>query len=387
MALSFHLRSPLDRPLHQRATLPPAVLSLLAAAAGLLTLGLLGIARGDALLGGDRLPRQLVYATVALLAGGVASRLPVELLKTLAPPLLVVSCIGLVAVFGFDARNGSRRWIPLGPIDLQPSELAKLSLVLAVAARLAQSRQTLTLRGVLGTLTMAAGPMLLIIREPDLGTAILFGPTTLAMLLAAGSRRRDLLLVVATAAVLLPLLWLGMSAEQRSRVTTLTGQQDGGRAPQGDGYHLHQSKQVLAIGGAGGIGVDDLLAREPLSYHLPAARTDFVLCLIGQRLGLPGTLGVLACVAVLAMSANAIAAGTRDPFSRLLTVGLATMLVSQAAVNTAMTVGLMPITGVTLPLCSYGGSSMVATAVAIGLLVSVGTHRRYDVAESLFWWE
>lgn len=368
-------------------SLPPAAIGLAIAAASLLTLGLLGIDRGDELLGHDRLPRQLAYAALGLLVAIGGSRIDYRIWRSLAGPAFAVSCVALVAVFLFDPRGGSRRWIPLGPIDVQPSEVVKLAFVVLAASQLSLSRQTLSPVGVVKTLLLAVIPMVLIVREPDLGTAILFGPTAAAMLLAAGSRRRDLLAIAVVAACLLPALWLGMSAEQRSRVTTLASQADGGPAPQGDGYHLHQSKQVLALGGATGIAVDDLLAREPLSYHLPAARTDFILCLIGQRFGLAGTLATLACVAALVGSLVGIGGHTRDPFGRLVCVGLAAMLGTQATVNAAMTVGLMPITGVTLPLCSYGGTSLVATAAAIGLALSIARHAPYEVAETLYWWE
>ena len=368
--------------------LPPArVAGLLIPSLVLLMLGLLGIARGDALVDGDRLPRQMAFAVVAATIGCGVAAIPYRCLRMVATPAFLLSLTLLAAVFLFPARGGSRRWIPLGPIDLQASEIAKVAFVVALASHLASSRLTLTLRGTLLAIAMAAVPMLLVLREPDLGTALLFGPATLAMLLAAGSRRRDLAMILLAGFVLLPVLWLGMSAEQRSRVTAVTSQADGGPAPQGDGYHLHQSKQVLAIGGPTGRPLDDVLAREPLSHHLPAARTDFVLCLIGQRLGLLGTLGTLAAFGLIAWSAMGVAARTRDPFGRLLTVGLATLIVTQATVNAAMTVGLLPITGVTLPLCSYGGSSLAATAASLGLVASVARHVGYEVAETVFWWE
>ena len=362
-----------------------SLLPLAASAVGLFVIGATGLQRGDLLASGTpRLPRQLVFAAVAAVVSYGISHIPYRRLRPLATPASLVSLVLLAGVFLFPPRGGSRRWIPLGPVDLQASEVAKVAFVLALASKLAIARNVLTLRGVLSALVMAAIPMLLVLREPDLGTALLFGPAAIAMLVATGARRRDLLLVAAVALVLLPVLWTGMSAEQKSRVTAVTSQVDGGPAPQGDGYHLHQSKQNIALGGSSGRSIDDLLATEPLAYHLPAARTDFILCLIGQRFGLVGTLAVLGLVCLLASSGLSAAASTRDPFGRLLAVGLTTLLFTQATINIAMTVGLVPITGITLPLCSYGGSSLVATGVSLGLIASVARHPGYDVADSVF---
>ena len=367
--------------------------SAIAAAICLLLLGLCGIAHGDAvaqsLSPGTRpkLPQQLSYALLAFVAGAVATRVPRHWLRIAAFPLFVGSVVLLVAAFGFTPRGGARRWIPLGPILLQPSELAKIAFVLAASCHLTDDRRLLSLRGLATTLTLAAIPMLLVLREPDLGTALLFLPTAVAMLIAAGSRFRHLASIAAVGLALLPLLWLGMSAEQKSRVTAMTSQADGGPPPRGDGYHLHQSKQSLAIGGSTGTSLDELLLRPAPAIRLPAARTDFVLCLIGQRFGLLGTAAVVACLLVLTGAAISLASRTRDAFARLLIVGLATMLVSQATVNLAMTVGLMPITGITLPLCSYGGSSLVATGIAIGLLVGRIASPVFDVAGKVYSWE
>lgn len=351
------------------------------------SLGLGALQRGDELAAASLVGRQVAYLGVATIAALAMAAVPYQRWRRLTPPLFVGGLILLVAVFAFEPRGGSRRWIPLGPVDLQPSELVKVAFVAAAASWLAASRATRQWRGVASLLLAAALPMGLIVREPDLGTALLFAPTTAALLFVAGGRRRCLLAVGTVGLVLLPLLWTQMSAEQRSRVTTLTTQVDGGPAPRGDGYHLHQSKQTLAIGGLSGEPIEELLVREPLSYHLPAARTDFIACLVGQRFGLQGTVALLAAFATLAASGCRIAASTRDPFGRLLAAGLTTMLLSQATLNLSMTVGLMPITGVTLPLCSYGGSSLLATGVSLGLIASVARHRSDDVGATIFAWE
>jgi rod shape determining protein RodA len=183
---------------------------------------------------------------------------------------------------------------------------------------------------------------------------------------------------------LLPLLWMGMSAEQKSRIVALVIQRDGGPAPTGDGYHLHQSKQVLALGGVAGSSMSGTLLDDPEAYHLPASRTDFVFCLIGERFGLLGASATLMLYALLFAAGLRIAAGTREPFGRLLAVGIVALLATQTIINTGMTVGLMPVTGITLPLVSHGGSSLLTTALALGLLFNIALRPGYEVSPDPF---
>lgn len=362
--------------------------STLAAAGGLLAIGLSAIGRGDLLYGGTPLAgRQATFAIVGLFVAAAAAAVPYRRLRAAAGPLYGLSVVGLLAAFAGPARGGAHRWIPLGPVDVQPSEVAKLAFILTLASYLANAGRLRSVRGLFGPAVLTAVPVLLIVREPDLGTSLLFFPMAAAMLLAAGARGRHLAAAAALGLAMLPVLWLAMSAEQRSRVTALTTQADGGEAPRGDGYHLHQSKQVLALAGPGGSELGTPIVEDPAAYRLPAARTDFVFCLIGERWGLAGTLGTLGLQALLALSVLATGYRTRDAFGRLTCVGVATLLASQATINTSMTVGLMPITGLTLPLCSYGGSSLVAVAASLGLSASVSLRPGYDVADTTFRWQ
>jgi cell division protein FtsW (lipid II flippase) len=193
------------------------------------------------------------------------------------------------------ARNGAHRWIPLGVMYFQPSELAKVAFLLTLAHYLMYRRNYRTLAGLLPPFVLTLVPVGLILREPDLGTSLVFIPVLFSMLFAAGARPRHLAFVVLLGVACLPLLWLGMSAEQKSRVVTLFVQRDGGPAPRGDGYHLHQSKQVLALGGVWGSELAGMTLDDPMAYHLPAGRTDFVFCLVGERWGLAGAIATLPC--------------------------------------------------------------------------------------------
>lgn len=359
--------------------------SILLCALGLMLMGLAGISRGDALTGrGDLSLRQTVWILLSVPVMLAATRLPYRGAKELSFPLFLLTLALLVLVFFLPARNGSRRWIPLGGVYLQPSELAKITYVMALAHYLMYRDNYRRLTGLLVPFVITVIPVGLILREPDLGTALLFIPTLFAMLFAAGARLRHLSLVVGLGVCVAPLLWMGMSAEQKSRVVTVFQQQDGGEAPRGDGYHLHQSKLLLAMGGPWGSRLGGTAEYDPLAYHLPAGRTDFVFCLVGERWGLAGCITVLLLYTLLIARGLHIAASTREPFGRLVAVGIVTLLASQALINTGMTVGLMPITGMTLPLLSYGGSSLLSTCLGLGLLMNIGMRPGYEVSPEPF---
>lgn len=354
-------------------------------AASLAVIGLLGIARGDELAGGgDYAPRQALWLLIAGLAGGVSALIPYRRLKEVSYPFFGAVLLALVLVYLFPPRNGSRRWIPLGPILIQPSELAKLAYVLALSHYLMFSENHRRLTGLVMPFVMTLVPVVLILKEPDLGTAMLFFPVLFAMLYAAGARHRHFLLTFCAGVALLPVLWSVMNPEQKSRVTAVFTQSDGGPIDMGDGYHLHQSKQMLALGRIWGSDVLGEAVDDPRAYRLPAARTDFIFCLVGEKWGVIGTVGILLLFGLFILSGLRVATRTRDPFGRLVATGLVTILGTQVLINTAMTVGLAPITGLTLPLMSYGGSSLVATMIGIGILINIARSPGFDVGGQPF---
>lgn len=359
--------------------------TLIACGVALILLGLSGIARGDELSqAGTFFGRQAVWIALAVPAFLLAAKTPYSSLRHHGYLVFGASVLLLVIVYGFPARWGSRRWIPLGFMYFQPSELVKLTFVVALSRYLMHRENFRRPSGLIVPFGLTFIPLALILKEPDLGTSLLFLPVLFAMLFAAGARLRHLTVIAGMGVAVLPLFWLAMSAEQQSRVTAVFLQQDGGPAPRGDGYHLHQSKQVLALGGASGSYLGGTTVDDPLAYHLPACRTDFVLCMVGERWGLWGTLATLACYAVLFGRGLLIASATREPFGRLLAVGIVTLLATQTIINSGMTVGLLPITGITLPLLSYGGSSLLFTSLALGVLVSIALRPGYEIAGDPF---
>lgn len=351
----------------------------------LMLLGLAGIARGDELSGsGDYLSRQIVWIAIAFPAMLLVTLVPYRVCRYHCYLWFAASLLCLVAVYFFPEKGGARRWIPLGLMNFQPSEMAKLTYIMALSRYLMYRENYRRFTGLLAPFLLTFIPLLLILKEPDLGTAMLFLPVLFSMLFAAGARPRHIVLVGCLGAATLPLLWMGMHTYQRARITSLFLQRDGGAAPKGDGYHLHQSKQVLALGGIWGSQVTGASVDDPSAYHLPASRTDFVLCMTGERWGIAGSLLTLLLYVILFARGLMLAAATREPFGRLLAVGVVALIAGQAILNSGMTVGLMPVTGVTLPLLSYGGSSLLFTCLALGLLINVGMRPGYEIGGDPF---
>lgn len=353
---------------------------------GITISGLCGLHRADQLYGESRqFERQLVWITLAWPAMFLMTCVPWRRLKNVGPAFYIISLALLVIVLFMPPINGSRRWIPLGLMDFQPSEPARLAFIMALASWLMYRDNQRTVRGLIPPFVITLLPLLLILREPDLGTAMLFLPILYSMLFAAGARTRHLLIAAFIGIAMLPVLWQQMTSEQKSRVVMLFNQTDGGSTPSGDGFHLHQSKQVLALGGVwGSIWNEDPVIDDATAWRLPAARTDFILPVIGERYGLPGVAVVVLLYIVLVWRGLKAALATHDPWGRLVAVGIVAMIAVQVVINSSMTVGLMPITGMTLPFCSYGGSSLLSFSIAVGLLMNIAMRPGYDVGPSPF---
>jgi cell division protein FtsW (lipid II flippase) len=355
-------------------------LSILAAAAILVALGWVGISRSEELAGTEAHYSKLqtgwlFLAIVAMLAAMWPSY---RALARHSYLIFAGTLILLVAVYFLPTVHGTHRWIRLGGISLQPSEFAKPAYVLLLARWLMHSENHHLFRGLMTPLAMTLVPLVLVLREPDLGTAMVFVPLLFVMLFAAGARAVDLAKLGLCGLVCVPLLWSQMSREQRSRVTSLFQQNSPQQTPTDDGYHLHQAKQLLALGGTWG----SLLAGEPTddqaAYRLPEDHTDFVFIVICERLGWLGAAAALGATVLLAWRGLALAARTREPFGRLTAVGIVALFAIQSLINTAMTVGLLPITGLSFPLVSYGGSGLIAHALALGILFNIALRPGYE---------
>ena len=309
--------------------------SILLAAVPLTLLGWIALARCDELFGGNvpYLRQQIVWSILGFSAMLGVSTFNYRVLCRLSYWLFGLSLLLLLAVYRFPAINGAHRWIRIGPVGLQPSEFAKVAFVLALARYLMYRENYRRLGGLLLPLVISMVPLLLVLKEPDLGMALLFLPVFFLMLFVAGARARDLAALVLAGLLLAPLLWTQMSAEQKSRVYGRFSINRAGR-PARDAQaamQLHQAKRMAALGGLWGSLLDGQAIEDAGAYHLPEARTDFIFCVIKERLGLPGVAAVLALYGLLAWRGLAIAAATREPFGRLVAVGVTAMVLLQAS--------------------------------------------------------
>jgi len=354
--------------------------------------------------------RQVAYACAGVVVFVAATLVPYSRFGRAAYAMFALTLALLVLVFFLPAVRGSHRWIDLKFVQVQPSEIAKLTFIILLAWYLRFGDRYRRLRGLLVPFILTFVPMGLILKEPDLGTSLLFLPTLYFMLFMAGAKLRHLLgiVAVATALLLVPVprkvtsrmgpperrdrkalcYWsMGFGdAEYIVSAAALTVMEHHqirrieGWLRQGDpvvardkGFHYRQSKMVLAAGGLAGRGGAHRI--NPYAWMLPDAHTDFIFSVIGGQWGFLGCAALLFLYGVILVFGVEIAVITYDPFGRLLAVGVLALLFSQAFINIGMTMGLMPITGMTLPLISYGGSSLLVNCAALGLLVNVGQRR------------
>ena len=313
-----------------------------------------------------------VAAGAAALA--VAWRLPLRGVRALTYPLLLVTLVALTLVLvpGIGVvRGGARRWLHLGALTVQPSEIAKLSVVLYLAHSLAKKGERVRelWTGYLPHLVVVGTVGALVVAEPDFGTAMLLVTLLAIALVVNGASWKHLL---ATASLALPVVVYGaMTADYRMQrlMTFLDPWQDAQRS----GFQLIQSLLAFGAGGAFGVGLG--AGRQKLLY-LPEAHTDFVFAVIGEELGLVGTLAVVGAFGVIALAGLRIARRQPDPYVANLALGLTALIVVQAAVNMGVAVGLLPTKGLPLPFLSYGGSALVATMAAVGLLLGLAREER-----------
>ena len=313
--------------------------------------------------------RQLTGLGIGTVALVVTSRLHYQWYKKMAAPLFVLTVILLIAVLrvGYKA-GGATSWLDLGPINFQPTEIAKFSVIVALAAVLERKAKSLSDLGhyLAPVIAYVGFVALLVLMQGDLGGVIVVGACALAVLYASNAPMR---FVGATAVVgtFGALLVAHRSAERWSRITSFL---DPWADPLGDSFQLIQGYVALGTGGIVGQGLGNSRARW---FYLPNAHTDFIFAIIGEETGLVGGLLVLALFALLAVIGFVIAYRTRDPFGRMLAVGITVWLTFQAMVNVGGVLGVMPITGVTLPFVSYGGTSLAMSMAMIGVLVNILT--------------
>ncbi|HEX9416474.1 MAG TPA: putative lipid II flippase FtsW [Gaiellaceae bacterium] len=316
------------------------------------------------------LKRQGIYAVIGLVLMAVFSRIDYRKLKKLAP-LLVLGSLGLciaVLVLG-SVVNGARRWISFGPIVFQPSELAKIALAVWAAWFLSRRGAPQSLRQLARPIGLLVGIFcVLLLAEPDLGTAIALVLMLAGMLAVAGTPIRTLL-AGGTIVTFLGVAAAWFEPYRRARIFSFLNPW---HDSQGAGFQTVQAMIGLGSGGFFGAGLGQGVQKI---FYLPEAHTDMIFAVIGEELGLLGSMAVIAAYASFAYVGLGIALRCRDPFGKTLAAGLVTLICAQAAVNLAAVLGLAPLTGIPLPFVSYGGSNLVVALASVGILLNIGFNR------------
>jgi len=375
---------------HARDASPPLRYDplLLGAVLLLAMLGVVMVYSASAVYAGARLgdglwffKRQLAGAGLGILALLAAMRIGYRRLEKLATPLLLLAIVLLVLVHvpGLGrAAGGARRWLALGPIQFQPSEVVKLALVLWLARSLSRKQDRIRLfsAGLLPHLLVLGIVAALLLSEPDFGTTVVIASLTFALLFVAGARLAYLASgVVLAAPIAAFLVW-----SSRYRLQRVLAFLDPWADPRGRGYQAVESLLAFGAGGTAGVGLGG--SHQKL-FFLPAAHTDFILSIVGEELGFLGVSAVLLLFAVLVWRGLKAAQAAPDPFGCYLAVGLTLLLALEALVNAGMALSLLPTKGMALPFLSYGMSSAVASLLAAGILLSVsgaGSSRGFGAA-------
>jgi cell division protein FtsW len=332
-----------------------------------------------ALGGGDPvfyLKRESIYAAIGVVLLLVASRVDYRTLRYLAPFLMLASfglCLA-VLVLG-EQVNGARRWLGVGPLVFQPSELAKLSLAIWASAYLARHRAPQSLKELVRPIGLTSGLFAgLILVEPDLGTVIAIGIVLGAILVVSGVPLR-VLAAGGSIAIALGLAAIWFEPYRRARLFSFV---DPWHDAQGAGFQTLQAIIGFGSGGIFGTGIGQGVAKV---NYLPEAHTDMIFATIGEELGLVGAALVIAAYCAFAYAGLRVALRCRDPFGKRLAAGLTTLVCGQALVNLAAVLGLAPLTGITLPFVSYGGSSLVVSLASVGVLLNIAGHGRAASAQ------
>ncbi|MGH2400077.1 MAG: putative lipid II flippase FtsW [bacterium] len=346
----------------------------------LAAIGVVMVYSASSIVAGDRLgdpafflKRQAIWVTLGVAALLITQRIHYTTFRRFVPLLLVVGVATLVLVLvpGIGrVAGGARRWISLGgPLSFQPSESAKLILALYLANFLSNRGPVLGQfrRSVLAPVLVTALMFGLVLLQPDLGTALLLGLLTFTMLFMAGARLGHLFGLAVVGAPGVAIAILGEEYRRRRILAFLDPWAD----PQGYGFHIIQSLLALGSGGLLGVGLG---ASSQKFFYLPERHTDFIFAILGEELGLLGTTAVVLLFAMFAYRGYRAARRAPDQFSSLLAAGITTIVLVQAIINIGVTAGVFPITGVPLPLVSFGGSSMLFTMIGVGMLLNISQY-------------
>ncbi|HTH95341.1 MAG TPA: rod shape-determining protein RodA [Rhodocyclaceae bacterium] len=319
----------------------------------------------------DRIGNQIVNTIVALIIMRVLAQIPPQRLMYFAPPIFIGGVLLLIAVALFgDISKGARRWLNLGFMRIQPSELMKVAMPLMLAWYFQKHESMLRLRDFALAALILLLPTALIARQPDLGTAILVLAAGFYVIFFAGLPWKILIGMIVAAVCAAPVAWGFLHDYQRDRILTLF---DPEKDPLGKGFHIIQS--TIAIGSGGIFGKGWGQGTQTQLEFIPERHTDFIFAVLSEEMGLIGSLVLLVLYTLLIGRGLMIAANAPTLFSRLLAGAISMIFFTYAFVNMGMVSGILPVVGVPLPFMSYGGTAMVTLSVGIGILMSIHRNR------------
>ncbi len=335
--------------------------------------------------------QQLKFVPLALIVMAACAAPSHRRLIELSYPamILILICLVILLIPGMPRsfvplRNGARRWFDLQVITVQPSELAKIAYVLTLAVYLRFRDNYRSFLGLLLPLMGTFIPMGLILKEPDLGTALIFMPVFFAMMIAAGAKLRHVFAIITIGLVLMPAMYPLLQPHQKARIVAMVSEVRGEtRHRAGIGYQGYKAQTLV---GAGQVtGHSEAHAHNLVKYNrLPERHNDMIFAVICTRWGALGGLLTLGLYVALIAGGLLSAALNKEPFARLIAVGITTVIFTQMFVNIGMTIGVLPITGLTLPFVSYGRASLLTSFMMIGLLLSVSARRRMIFSHRYF---
>ncbi|MHB9038406.1 MAG: rod shape-determining protein RodA, partial [Armatimonadota bacterium] len=323
--------------------------------------------RGGA-VGTGYVERQIMWAVLGLVAAGVMASIDTSIFHRYAGKLYTINLIMLLAVLvAGHSSKGAQRWIGFGAMKIQPSEFAKIILIIALAVFLVERMEQIrSLSVFIKSFLYLSVPMLLIFKQPDLGTSLVLIAIWFTMAFVMGTDIKNILLCVGVGVLLVLAAWYipgVMKDYQKMRVITFV---DPAADPRGSGYHVTQSR--IAIGSGKMTGKGFLKGTQRELHFIPEQHTDFIFTVVGEETGFMGAAGLLVLYFALLWRGLVIMAATEDPTGRAIAAGVIGMFLFHIFVNLGMTVGIMPVTGVPLPMFSYGGSSLMANMMGVGLL-------------------
>jgi rod shape determining protein RodA len=340
--------------------------------------------RGELLAAGESphtyLKKQALFVVIGVVVMVAVALFDYRRLEPVATPIYIITLLALVGVFAVGrTAQGAARWYSIGPLQLQPSEFAVIGLIIAIAAYCdRRSEEGLAWKDVFKLLIMAGIPILLILKQPDLGTAIIMLIVLLIMLAVAGLPLRILILLLAGVAVVAVVATEAglLHSYQIARLTTFLhpNSTSTNYYVKNAIYNVTEAKTAIGSGGFFGAGL--LHGAQTNLGYVPEQQTDFIFTAVGEQLGFVGAAGLLALLGVIAWRLLHAAGQSRDVFGRLVCTGLFSFVAFSVFQNAGMTMGIMPITGIPLPFVSYGGTAVLCFFVAIGLALSVGARRR-----------